>query len=264
MGAGWAKTGFDSVDEAANEYTNNPSDEVRDYWTPVGSTKRIVLIDDIPFCFWNHSLYELTKQAGDNEICLKRNHIEKTCPLCEADMWSSFMGYLTVVDCGEVVRQGADVSLMGYQGKNALYQFDKKKMPLKKGGKDKPGMLQKLRTFKDRKGGSLVGTVWDVTRHGKKEESVGADWEYVGRIDLSSSDALKQALVDMEGSPLDSVDDPMIEDLTTEPAPYDELFQPKSIAQLAKLLPGGGQAQLAQQAEESSGSYGDADDDIPF
>jgi hypothetical protein len=104
--------------------------------------------------------------------------------LCENELWPSFVGYFTVIDCGDVARRAdGTVKLSGFTGKTGkVYQFQKSLLGAKRGGKDKPGVLQKLRRLASKHGDSLAGTVWDVYRSGAKVESVGDEWEFVEKV----------------------------------------------------------------------------------
>jgi hypothetical protein len=298
-GASWAQSGFDSMDEQDEQWKgeggggNGDGKFVLNYWTPWVEpekggpiTKLIILLDDVPFAFWQHNMWYLTKKSGDFEICLKRNKIDPdgNCACCDQmethKNWPSYGGFLTVIDCGQVVfgteeddKERLEIkSLEGWDnGKSGkdhrIYQFGKKLMGAKRGGKDKPGLMVKLRRYKERKGGSLVGTVWAVTRTAQKEETAGTEWEYRGRVDVSSKESLKQALMDLPGSPLTSVEDDMLKFVDSDLINYGEHFEPKNNAQLAKII-GAPQptskSEPEPEPETPSGETGDLDDDIPF
>ena len=291
MSASWAQSGFDSIDEQDEAWSSGGGGggsgrRPLNYWTPWvepdkggPATKLVVLLDDVPFCFWSHNMWPYTKKSGDTEICLKRNKIHKECPLCDRadDMknWPSYAGYLTVIDCGTVkFGTGEDDKerlliddLVGWDnGKSGkdhrVYQFGKKLMKLNRGGKDKPGLLVELRRLKERKGGSLAGTVWALTRKAQKEETAGTGWEYRGRIDVSSTDALKQGLVDLPGSPLVGPEDDMLKFVDCEPINYGEVFEPKSYDQLASVA--GVKPKAAAPPPQQPSGDGDMDEEIPF
>lgn len=301
---GWASTGFDAMDEQEEWESSgggSGGSNTLTYWTPWVEpekggpvTKLILLLDDAPFSFWEHGLYTFGKKSSEKAICLKRNRIADTCPICDIHnkqvakdlrAWPSFVGYLTVIDCGEIKFGSAEDEnervvidrISGWDNgkkgqEHRVWQFGKKIMPLKKGGQDKPGLLAKLRRLKERKGGSLVGTLWAVTRTASKEEVVGTEWEYRGRVDVSSSEALKNALVQLPGSPLTSTDDPMIRDLTNEPVNYSKVFVPKSASEMMSWLgirddskhENGGGGRGSDRGGSGGGGSQDMDDDVPF
>jgi len=173
--------GADSGSGQSNEEKYGP----RKFWMPSGATKRVMFVDGSPFALYEHGLYALNK-SKDNVTCLKKNGMDdgKGCPLCENEMWPSFVGYFTVIDCGDVARRAdGSVKLSGFTGKTGkVYQFQKSLLGAKRGGKDKPGVLQKLRRLASKHGDSLAGTVWDVYRSGAKVESVGDEWEFVEKV----------------------------------------------------------------------------------
>jgi hypothetical protein len=261
----WAKTGWESVDEAEAEATKEFGP--RDFWVESQKTKRIVMLDDTGFMFWEHGLYSLTKKVSDREICLLKNKIADNCPLCEAGehdkelrLWPSFVGIFTVLDCGTVTLNPTTkkTTLEGFKSKKGkIYQFDKKILRAKKGSTEKPGMLPYIRRKKDARGGSLLGTVWDCYRAGDKTDSIGGDWEYVTTIDVSTPETLRAGLVSMNGSPLTNVHDDLIKDLDPTPLQYDKIFVPKTPTQLRRYLGGSAAHKPAEGAEG-------ADGDIPF
>ena len=126
-------------------------------------------------------------------------------------------------------------------------------------------MLPYIRRKKDIRGGSLLGTVWDCYRAGEKTESIGAEWEYVGKIDVSSAESLRAGLLALDGSPLTSVNDDLVKELDHAPLPYETIFVPKTAAALARYLTkGGGGGGGAKSAGSASDAPGEGDPDIPF
>lgn len=182
-GNGWDDP-FDGVDGGSGQ-SNEEKYGPRKFWMPAGATKRVMFVDGSPFALYEHGLYAVNK-SKDNVTCLKKNGMDdgKGCPLCENELWPSFVGYFTVIDCGDVARRAdGTVKLSGFTGKTGkVYQFQKSLLGAKRGGKDKPGVLQKLRRLASKHGDSLAGTVWDVYRSGAKVESVGDEWEFVEKV----------------------------------------------------------------------------------
>ena len=271
--SGWASTGFDAMDEADKEFAYDKN-SVRDFYIKAPGTKVIVFLDDVPMCFWRHSLYGITHQNGDYVVCLQRNHIEPVCPLCELPqqvqsdfkVYPTFVGVLTVIDCGdlEVNKTTGKRNLKGWTSKKGVtYQFGRKALVMKKGSEKKPGSLPKIRRLKEKRGGSLLGTVWEVSRFGENDDGIGTEWEYMGKIDVSSLESLKAGLVALDGSPLSGTSDPLLKELELGPLDYAAAYQPKAAAYLQKIadkLPKGGKAKQ-EGGQDGEGSVGE---DIPF
>jgi hypothetical protein len=283
----WAQTGYEEIDNASAVYEGGASsgDKVREFWTPIGETKRVVVLDDNPFGFWTHSLWALGVKDAGTVICLDRNgDLNKThgkCPFCEMteehknskgakgmQLWPAYVGYITVVDCGSVKNSATGQKLEGYvSAKGIEYNFDRKLLPLKKGGKDKPGLLLKMRRLREKRGGSLVGAVIDVYRGGQKEERVGAEWEWVERVDVSSVDALHKSLRGLDGFRAD-VHDKLVNENIKSNAGFDymSVFEPKNRAQLLAMIgKGSGASQPAANTDSEPGfGFEGSDDEIPF
>lgn len=223
----WGNTGWDSVGSVDGESGGGEKKEYgpRRFWMPAQVTKRVMFLDNDPFTFYEHSLYNITRNAADRAICLKKNGIDQRgCPICDADLWSSFIGYFSVIDMGDV-KYGAnrEVTLEGWtSNKGVTYQFGRKLFGAKRGGKDKPGVLQKLRRLAQKHGG-LTGTVWDVYRSGGKVESVGDEFEFIERV---APEDFASYLKGLGANP---------DYLEVSPVDYAEHFTPQSYADLARI-----------------------------
>jgi hypothetical protein len=241
----WGNTGWDTMDQYDSSGSGGDKKDYgpRRFWMPAQVTKRIMFLDEDPFTFYEHSLWALTKNQ-DRAICLKKNGIDdRGCPLCDKDMWPSFIGYFTVIDMGDVkYNSDKSVRLEGWTSdKGVTYQFGRKLYGAKRGGKDKPGVLQKIRRLAQKKGG-LKGTVWDVYRSGSKVESVGDEFEFVERV---AEEDWKEYLIGQGANP---------EYLEVSGIDYAEVFTPSGYDELSRLAGG-------------TGGYSDSqglDDDIPF
>jgi hypothetical protein len=134
------------------------------------------------------------------------------------------VGYFSVIDCGDVARRAdGSVKLSGFTGKTGkVYQFQKSLLGAKRGGKDKPGVLQKLRRLASKHGDSLAGTVWDVYRSGAKVESVGDEWEFVEKVAPSEYASYLKALGAAE--------------VDLKPFDYAKVFAPKPYDDLRRLV----------------------------
>jgi len=279
MTAGWASTGYDQIEEDNKQHEAGEYDgKIREFWTNPEQTKRIVIVDDAPFGFWAHSLYNLGVK-GVSPICLDRNpglsEQFGSCPFCAqnklfkeskgaagTEMWPSYVAYITVIDCGAVNIHPTTkaLSLQGWvNDKDREYNFDRKILPLKKGGKDKPGLLKKVQRLRDKKGGSLVGCVFDLYRGGKKEERPGTEWEFVTKMDVTTLEALKEGLKGLDGINPDT-HPAMIDDVVKENGVVDYMdhFQPQSASALSQLFLGGGGGK-ATANKAPAGGYGTPD-----
>ena len=153
----WGSQSWDSVDDYGPSTQSNDNSP-RTFYLPANITKRIIFLGNAPFTFWQHSLYEITKSGKDKEICLKRNRIADSCPLCEKEMWPSMIGYFTIIDMGDVKRSpNGGITLEGWTSdKGVTYQFGKKLLGAKRGGKDKPGVLKKIARLAEKHGDLTV------------------------------------------------------------------------------------------------------------
>ena len=273
--SGWASSGWGDVDDELSKPSEGGSGFTRTFSVKVGLTQRFVILADEPFAFYEHGTYGIPNApAFDNPICLNKNgKLSETfgkCPFCEAsdlhketkgaqgrESWATYVGRVTVIDCGTVTQGVTGTVLTGWvnnEGKE--FNFDRKIMALKKGGKDKPGLLLKFRRFREKRGGSLVGCVYDSTRSGTKEETAGTEWDFVGKIDVSTVDKLKAGLKSLEGYRPDVHDVCLEKNVTAIGAlPYGDLFKPRTRKDLQNILAGKGPLVAGQSASHESTAF---------
>ena len=165
-----------------------PQDKANPF-APDPARKRVLFLSGRPVRVWIHPLYKVEGVGKLREtICLRKNEIdERGCPACMKKIKLQYVGYFTVIDMGFVQREAGskNIELMPSYGKpdkdgnRREYQFQKRILGAKKGGKGKPGVLQTLQMEMVELGMStLTGTVWDVRRDGGLTEAVGNVWKY--------------------------------------------------------------------------------------
>lgn len=251
----WAQKGWGNADppDDASERSNRP----HNFWMPPGATKRIMFLDAEPFCLFEHSLFEITRDAKERAICLERNSLDsRGCPLCRKKLFPSFVGYFSVIDMGDVEFDGGKVKLSGWTSPKGIhYQFQRKLFGAKRGSAGKPGILPKLHRIAQKKlRGDLTGAVFDVTRDGAKSESIGNDFEFIESI---SKKDIREYLIRAGAN---------AEGLVVDPFEYKEVFVPKSYESLARLCGEESASDAPKKTVEGAG-YSDSDDDdddIPF
>lgn len=160
----WASEGFDGVkgeeERLATMYGPNR------VWIPPGGSQEWVFITDTPFCFHEHN----PKIGGNfkNWLTCLKNVSEDGVPCCEilGDKSRYYTGYFTVVDLSKWTDK-----------KGNVHQYEVKLV----GAKLKT--LKKLeRKKKDR--GTLIGSIFKVTREDDKSPNVGDDFEFVREASL--------------------------------------------------------------------------------
>lgn len=210
---------------------------VHNFFLSSGEVKRLLFVDDEPFCFWEHGTYGLSK-TFETHLCLKRNQIEDGCPFCDQDqdtvkargLWPTFVGTFTVIDLGY-----CQYGPSGFQGlepyvskEGKEYQFHRRIYKARRGSDAKPGMLLRLRTMLERKtGGHAKGVVVEVSRSGSKTESIGDSIEFVERV--AEKDWVDYMV--RFGA--------RAEDLDLDPVDFMSMYKPNRDAMLAALRAGG-------------------------
>lgn len=186
------------------------------------------------FTYYEHGLFKITESSKDKSLCLEKNQLdERGCPLCEADFYPTFVGSLTCIDMGEVEYTDDGPALSGWtDSKDRLWQFERRMVTFKKGGKDRPGMIQEMKRLRQ-KHGDLKGCVFDCHRSGKLVETCGDRWEFIERVDPAN---WEQYLLEA------GADNPARGDsagkLELEPFNYPEVIKAHTYEQLKELCRG--------------------------
>lgn len=163
--ASWYDTGFEGTEREANRsrMVYGP----RRLWIPAGASKEIVMVDDSPFCIYEHN----PKIGGKWQnwfTCLKGVYDDVAC--CDVlgdSSYRYYVGYFTVVDCSE------------WTDRNGVkHQYEVKLLPAK---------MKTLKKFKRKKEdkGSLVGAMFTAFREDSRSPSVGDEFEFKREVDLN-------------------------------------------------------------------------------
>ncbi len=254
----WASTGWANVkppeqNNGGGDFSNNSSFDrmaPRKWFVPKGGTKRFMFLSSMPVSFYEHGMYAVNRDIKHKPICLAKNKIEESCPLCDLKgpdgkqlTWPSFIGYFPVIDMGDVSYQNGEVILTGWTSpKGVTYQFDQKALGAKRGGAEKPGMLMEIQHLMN-KYGDLTGCVFDARRTGGMAERCGDRFDYVERID---PDDWVEYFIEAGADP-ERIKEAIV------PENYTEAFKVHSREQLLNMIPKG----LGQpsQAGASGASY---------
>lgn len=113
---------------------------------------------DNPFAFEH---FVTIAGKGNNLICL---HEEESCPICEGGAKYSYVGYFTVIDHRE------------YKDNQGKTHKDKKRLFVAK-----RSTIKQLLTSAQKRGG-LAGCLFDVSRTGDKEASVGNVFDFTEKL----------------------------------------------------------------------------------
>lgn len=260
----WAKSGFEGLkaeeERLATQYGPNR------VWIPPGGSQEWVFVDDTPFCFHEHN----PKINGNwkNWLTCLQGVSEDGVPCCEALGAKSryYTGYFTVVDLSKWTDK-----------KGNVHQYEVKLV----GAKLKT--LKKLeRKKKDR--GTLVGSIYKITREDDKSPNCGDDFEFIREADLTKlfdvANYKGKKLPELYAKAADdvvqmnvlkktfnlSIDDgkivPKIPSFN-----YFNLFEPKD-AKTVKSMLAGVQVEGFEDGEgggkAAGAAAGGADEDVPF
>ncbi len=135
------------------------------YWTPIGATQQIVVVDEMPdFTRHEHALQNRKTKKWDNYVPCIDEHAN--CPACAVSERPAYFAlYLTII------------SLTGYENKDGDWvEFSKKLLVVK------PSQQKKImRLYETHK--SLRGMILNMTRDTDKDATIGNDIEFVEFMD---------------------------------------------------------------------------------
>lgn len=150
------------------------------YFTPIGETREIVIVDEAPDFFRHeHALKNKATGRFDNFTPCIDEHAN--CPVCAiAERPAYFAMYLTIID------------LSGYEGKDGYVEFSKKLLVAK------PTQQKKIMRLYDRHK-SLRGMILSMTRDTDKDAAIGNDIEFVEFMDEDELLQFETDYTDKEG-----------------------------------------------------------------
>lgn len=190
------------------------------WWLKKGDEGYQVALDSPDFYVYEHSYApDQNWKAMIHETCIK-NISDDDCPMCEEGVPRSLVSVSTIIDCRE------------FEDSNGKKRKNTKKLLVAKSK-----TTEKLLKQMERRDGDLSRCVYLVSRgESGTEERTGEDWEFVERLSKKKLLSLK-------------MDDKMTDEEFLEPFDYEELFKPKTAAELRKIL-GTGQPIGAEEDEE--------------
>ena len=195
--------------EAAKEARKAKGFEPFRFWTPVGETRQIVIIDDAPDFFrYEHALKSAGSNRYDNFLpCINE---DANCPACSvSEKPAYFAMYLSVID------------LTPYNNKDGDEVPWSKKMLVVK-----PSQQKKISRLFEREG-SLRGMILDMTRDGDKDAAIGNDIEFVGWMEEDELATYYDEYTDKDGK-VQTID-------CLEPFDYDSIYPEMTEEQLATI-----------------------------
>lgn len=196
---------------------------------PVGETRQVVVVDDAPDFFqYEHNLKN--PKTGFWDIFTGCVSEYDNCPVCESSGKDAYYAmYLTVID------------LTPYKSKSGdQVDFSRKLMVVK------PAQQKKFTRFFEREG-TLRGAIFDMTRDGDKDSSIGNDIEFVEFMPEDELATYTREWMDREKKR-------HVEDCTV-PFDYEKLF-PEPTVDALRAIVGGRPApgSREQEQEELGGS----------
>jgi hypothetical protein len=131
------------------------------FYTPSGESRQIIICDDAPdFFFYEHALKD--EQGRYNRVFSGCTKVFSNCPVCESTGRESYYALaLTCIDLTEFESKNGDVN-----------EFSRKLLIVK------PAQQKKFLRFYEKEG-SLRGALFEMTRDGDTDASIGNDIEFV-------------------------------------------------------------------------------------
>jgi hypothetical protein len=229
MSEGWYTRGAsqEDIDKARKE---SSSGSARRFWLKAKEAKRVIFLDDEPFCVWEHNPV-INGEFWHWFTCRKGiDPSDPMCPLCVSKVKRQYTGYLTVLDA------------TGWQDrKGNLVLYNRKLFPM---------TLKTLELFNaiKKKKTTLVGAQFELMRTSKDAVKVGDHWDFEEFVKPFDDEKY------FFESKLEGKKKP------PEPFDYVKLMEPLSSAEMQGLGVGGS-SDYGSGGDDNSGTEGGGDDD---
>jgi len=163
-GKSWFDTGFEGMKREEDRLQSRQGPGR--YYVPEGETKEMVLIDDVPFCVYEHH-FKMNGSWRNWLTCLRGIHEDIPCCTTLGDKTRAYLGFLTCIDASKWKDK-----------KGNVHQYEVQLFPAK---------LKTLKKFKRKKEdrGSLVACLFKVTREDEKSPSCGDEFEIQKEVELA-------------------------------------------------------------------------------
>lgn len=224
---GWYQKGVD--DESLNKAKKESKRQPSRLWIPPTESKKIVMLDDEPFCIWEHQL-KISGSWKNWFTCRKgADPKDPVCPLCVSKSNRYYVGFVTVLDVGGWENDRGEKIVNTRQ----LYPMRMK-------------ALEKFKIIKQRRT-SLVGAMFEITRSNKDAETTGDMFEFIKEVDpFKDEEFWHMSRLEGKKKPPEVFD-------------YMELLKPMSTAEMKAIgFGGGGGGSYDEEGDEDEGG-GDED-----
>lgn len=236
----WYDIGFEANDKLIKENAAKQREREKNrermkltprrFWIKRSTSTQVIFLDDSPFCIYEYNV-NINGEWGNYFTCVR----EKTQkdPFAKysdrLQMKRTYMGFLTILDCTKYTDKTGKVR-----------HYTKKLLPVTS------KTLEKIATWKSKKG-SLVGLKYDVTRsNNDKSEKIGDDWQFAEKVDLT-------ALRDADGTPID----------LTLPV-YPEILAPLPEAEIIAILENAVSGRLVDLPPATTVNETERESSVPF
>jgi hypothetical protein len=213
------------------------------------AVNRVLVVCHKAFKVWEHSLFKL-KTSHFNTMCLLKNKLDsRECPICSPDggnKYASFNGFFTIINMGQVEYLPDNKFMLHHRkwtdrnGKVHYDAFPRMLLVARWGTDKRPGQLRVIESEMSRLGGSLMGTVWDITRTSKQTEICGNGWRYIETISVDNFERYLQRY----GA----------KDVNVKEIDYHTVIKPLSYDELAQMVGWKTQSQEQHKPSETEGA----------
>lgn len=164
MSDAWFNQGFggDHLDKAEKESANKAP---KRFWMKPDTSKKIIFLDDEPFCIWEHALQINGSWIGNDFTCRKGMQDDARCPFCNSNSRRTYVGFLTILDVDGWTND------KGKKFRNIRRLFPMKMKTLKQ-----------FKKLKERKK-SIVGCMYEMTRSSSDAAVVGDMFDFLDKVD---------------------------------------------------------------------------------
>lgn len=187
----------DVTDESLEEARKASTSPQKRLWLKPDTSRKVVFLDDRPFCFWEHNP-KINGEFKNNWFSCRKG-LPGGCPMCNSRVQRYYIGFVTILDVEGFVSKKDGKHIKNFR----------QLLPMRM------KTLKQFKAIRQRKT-TLVGAKFDLVRTSREAASCGDVFDFIEYVDLEDQQFWHDSKLEGKKVP-------------PEPFDYKKIFEPMSV-----------------------------------